>query len=200
MDQLIEPIAKLAAAFGRLPGVGPKSAQRMAFHVLGMNKEDVTAFGRALVYAKERVVLCERCGMYTDQPICTVCTNPKRDASVLCVVRDPRDVLALERAREYRGLYHVLHGVIAPMSGIGPDEIRIRELVERVAAGSVREVILGTNPDVEGDVTAMYIAQLLRPFGIKVSRIAHGVPVGGNLEYTDEVTLQKALEGRRELE
>nr|MDD6335199.1 recombination mediator RecR [bacterium] len=199
MAGLIEPLQRLANQFARLPSIGPKSAQRLAFHVLSMSAEQVNALADAIVAAKQQVHFCSICGMFTDQQTCDICRDPRRDSGVICVVKDPKDVLAMERAREFHGQYHVLHGVIAPMSGVGPDDIRIRELLQRLEGGTVREVILATNPDVEGDVTAMYLAQLIKPLGIKVSRIAHGVPIGGELEYTDDITLSKALEGRREL-
>jgi len=195
---LPEPIARLADHFARLPGIGPKTAQRLAFAVLATEQPRVEAFAAALHACKTQVALCPICGMYcTKGESCPVCYNDRRDASVICVVRDPRDVLAMERAHGFSGHYHVLHGVIAPMSGVGPDDIRIDSLLQRVRNGGVEEVILATDPDVEGDVTAMYIADLLAPLGVKVTRIAYGVPVGGSLEYTDDITLQKALAGRR---
>ena len=195
---LIPPIAHLADHFARLPGIGPKTAQRLAFAVLAMEQPRAEAFADALCACKTQVGLCPLCGMYcTKGESCPVCENDRRDPTIICVVRDPRDVLAMERAHGFSGHYHVLHGVIAPMSGVGPDDIRIDSLLKRVKQGAVEEVILATDPDVEGDVTAMYIADLLAPLSVKVTRIAYGVPVGGSLEYTDDITLQKALAGRR---
>jgi len=198
-EGLPEPIVRLAQHFGALPSIGPKSAQRLAIFCLGMPEQQVADFARALVDAKANVRFCTRCGMYAQDELCPICADSRRDQGLVCVVRDPRDVLAMERSREYKGVYHVLHGVISPMAGVGPDDIHIPQLVARVGSGQVREVILATNPDVEGDVTAMVIAGLIKPLGASVTRIAHGVPVGANLEYTDEVTLQKAMEGRREM-
>ncbi len=193
------PVERLIEEFARLPGIGQKTAQRLAFHVLDMPKEDATRFAEAIMQAKSTVFTCKVCQNLTDTEVCPICSNPNRDAGVICVVTDPRDVLAFERTREFNGLYHVLHGVISPMNHVGPDDIRIRELLQRVADTDVREVIIATNPDTEGEATAMYLARLLKPFGVAVSRLAYGIPVGGHLEYVDEVTLMRALEGRREI-
>nr|WP_297278645.1 recombination mediator RecR [uncultured Butyricicoccus sp.] len=193
------PVERLIEEFARLPGIGQKTAQRLAFHVLDMSKEDAQRFADAITQAKNTVFTCKICQNLTDSETCSICSNPNRDTGVICVVADPRDVLAFERTREYNGLYHVLHGVISPMNHVGPDDIRIRELLQRVADTDVREVILATNPDTEGEATAMYLARLLKPFGVAVTRLAYGIPVGGHLEYIDEVTLMRALEGRREL-
>lgn len=193
------PVAKLIAEFEKLPGIGSKTAQRLAFHILDMDTEKVNNFANALKEAKEKVSYCSICYNLSESETCSVCSNSKRDTSVICVVKDPRDVVALERIHDYKGVYHVLHGVISPMAGIGPDNIKIKELVTRIGNTDVKEVIMATNPDVEGEATAMYVSKLLKPFDIKVSRIAHGIPVGGDLEYADEVTLSKALEGRREI-
>ena len=193
------PVERLIEEFARLTGIGQKTAQRLAFHVLDMSKEDAQRFADAIVQAKSTVFTCKVCQNLTDSEICPICSNPNRDPGVICVVADPRDVLAFERTREYNGLYHVLHGVISPMNHIGPDDIRIRELLQRVADTDVREVIIATNPDTEGEATAMYLARLLKPFGVAVTRLAYGIPVGGHLEYIDEVTLMRALEGRREI-
>ena len=193
----IEPIERLTTQLARLPGIGRKSAQRLAYHILGETEEQATELAQSILDARKNVHDCPICGNYTDVTPCSICTDEKRDSSVICVVCDPRDVAAMEKVREFNGRYHVLHGVLSPMDGIGPGDIRINELVERVKAGGIREVILATNPDVEGEATASYIARILKPLGITCSRIAHGIPIGGNLEYTDEVTLAKALEGRR---
>lgn len=193
------PVERLIEEFARLPGIGQKTAQRLAFHVLDMSKEDAQRFADAIMQAKSTVFTCKVCQNLTDSEICPICSNPNRDPGVICVVADPRDVLAFERTREYNGLYHVLHGVISPMNHIGPDDIRIRELLQRVADTDVREIIIATNPDTEGEATAMYLARLLKPFGVAVTRLAYGIPVGGHLEYIDEVTLMRALEGRREI-
>jgi recombination protein RecR len=196
---LPEPLARLVEHLSRLPTVGPKTAQRLAFHVLRMPEPEVRALAEALVEAKARTRPCSVCFHLTDTDPCEICTNPSRDRSVLCVVEDSRDVVALERAREFKGRYHVLQGAISPLDGVGPEDLRIRELLDRLRTGEVKEVILATNPRVEGDATALYLARLIRPLGVRVTRIAHGLPVGGDLEYADEVTLAKALEGRREL-
>ena len=200
MGPIIEPVMRLINQFSRLPGVGPKTAQRLAFFVIGMSEDDVKAFAEDLVHAKEKAVFCPVCGnlMNKDDSCCGVCADPSRDASLICVVSDIKDVLAIEKTREYKGVYHVLHGVISPMDGVGPDDIRIAALIDRLAKGNVSEVILATNPDVQGTATAAYIAKTIRPLGMKVTRIAHGVPIGADLEYTDEVTLVRALEGRTE--
>jgi len=194
-----EPIAKLIEAFSRLPGIGPKTATRLAFHVLRMKEEDALDFAKALVGVKRNLTYCSTCCNVTDVDPCRICSDKSRDASVICVVQEPRDVVAMERTKEYFGQYHVLHGAISPMDGVGPDDIRIAELMRRLADERVQELILATNPNIEGEATAMYISRLVKPLGIRVTRIAHGLPVGGDLEYADEVTLSKALEGRREL-
>ena len=193
----IEPIEPLTTQFARLPGIGRKTAMRLAYHILGVPEEQAAELAEAVLAARREVTVCPICGNYTDQTPCAICSDERRDRSVICVVCDPKDVAAMEKVREYNGLYHVLHGVLSPMDGIGPNDIHIRELLDRVDKGDIREVILATNPDVEGEATASYIARLLKPLGITCSRIAHGIPIGGNLEYTDEVTLAKALEGRR---
>lgn len=193
-------LEKLTEQFARLPGIGTKSAQRLAFFVLSLPQEETQAFADAIVTAKASISLCPVCQNLTegDGP-CAICRSDKRDGQVICVVADPRDVVAMERAREYSGTYHVLHGVISPMNHVGPDDLHIKDLVERVAAGGVDEVIMATNPDTEGEATAMYLARLLRPFGVKITRLAYGIPVGGHLEYADDATLMRALDGRREM-
>lgn len=193
-------LEKLTEQFARLPGIGTKSAQRLAFFVLSLPEEDAREFADAIMAAKQSISLCPLCQNLTEgEGPCPICSSDKRDGGVVCVVADPRDVVALERAREYEGRYHVLHGVISPMNHVGPDDLHIKELLERVAAGEVREVIMATNPDTEGEATAMYLARLLRPFGVKTTRLAYGIPVGGHLEYADDATLMRALEGRREM-
>ena len=192
-------LERLTEQFARLPGIGMKSAQRLAFYVLSLPKEDADSFAQAIVDAKNSVRLCPVCQNLTDQELCGVCADPERDHSLICVVAEPKDVIAMERAREYHGVYHVLHGVISPLSHVGPDDLRIRELLERVAQGGVEGVILATNPDTEGDATAMYLSRLLKPFGVRTTRLGFGVPVGSNLEYADDATMLKALEGRREM-
>lgn len=194
-----EPIAKLIDAFSRLPGIGPKTAARLAFHVLRMKEEEVIDFAKALVNVKRNLTYCSVCCNITDTDPCRICSDKTRDVSVICAVQEPKDVVAMERTREFTGHYHVLHGAISPIEGVGPDDIRIAELVKRLGDDRVQELILATNPNIEGEATAMYLSRLVKPFGIKVTRIAHGLPVGGDLEYADEVTLSKALEGRREL-
>lgn len=192
-------LERLTEEFGKLPGVGSKTAQRLAFHVLSLPDEDAAGFAEAILEAKRSVKTCPVCQNLTDQALCPLCADDRRDHSLVCVVAEPRDVIAMERAREYSGVYHVLHGVISPLNHMGPDDIRVRELLSRVAQGTVREVIMATNPDTEGEATAMYISRLLRPMEIKVTRLAYGIPVGSQLEYADEVTLLRALEGRREI-
>ena len=199
MAGTIEPIARMVTALSHLPGIGQKSAQRLAYHIATMPLEEVRDLAAALWQSRKAIRLCETCGNYAVGEQCEICAEEKRHNGQICVVRDPRDVMAVERMHEYQGLYHVLHGTISPMDGIGPEDIRIRELMERVQAGGVDEVILATNPDVEGEATAAYIARLLKPAGVKVSRIAHGVPVGSDLEYADEVTLSRAMAGRTEM-
>lgn len=194
-----EPISKLIEGFMRLPGIGPKTAQRLAFFVLSMEEDDVIDLAKALVHAKRDLHGCPVCNNITDREQCAVCSDKSRDRSVICVVQDPRDLIAMERTREYNGLYHVLGGAISPIEGIGPDELTIPDLLRRLESDEVQELILATNPNIEGEATAMYLSRLIRPFGIRVTRIAHGLPVGGDLEYADEVTLTKALEGRQEL-
>jgi recombination protein RecR len=193
------PIAKLIEEFEKLPGIGHKTAQRLAFHVLDMPKERAERLANAILEAREKIVHCSICFNLTESDPCGICSNKTRDSSTICVVEDPRDVVSIERMREYRGLYHVLHGAISPMDGTGPEDIKIKELLARLNKDSVNEVILATNPNIEGEATAMYISRLIKPLGIKVTRIAHGIPVGGDLEYADEVTLARSLEGRREL-
>jgi len=183
----------------RLPGIGAKSAQRLAYHILDMPEGNARELAAAITRARDTVRYCPICGNYTDVEPCAICADAARKSDVLCVVRDARDVFAMEKLREFRGKYHVLHGTISPMDGIGPDDIRIKELLQRVEQEGVNEVILATNPDVEGEATASYIARLLKPKGVRVTRIAHGIPIGGNLEYVDEMTLLKAVEGRREM-
>ena len=195
----IEPIVRLTTQLSRLPGIGQKTAQRLAYHILDLPLPQAQELSAAIIAAREKVVDCPICGTYTDVTPCGICADTSRDGSVLCVVCDAKDVIAMERTREFHGKYHVLHGVLSPVDGVGPGDIRINELVERVKAGGVKEVILATNPDAEGEATASYIARLLKPMGVSCTRIAHGIPIGGNLEYTDEVTLAKAMEGRRQL-
>lgn len=195
----IEPIARMVSQLSRLPGIGQKSAQRLAYYIVGQPEDQVHELAAAIWQGRKAVKYCSICGNYTASDPCDICADEARHNGILCVVRDPRDVAAMERMRDYRGGYHVLHGTISPMEGIGPEDIRIRELLERVGREDVQEVILATNPDIEGEATAAYIARLLKPMGIRVTRIAHGLPVGGDLEYTDEVTLSKAIEGRREM-
>lgn len=192
-------VENLIDEFAKLPGIGRKSAQRLAFHVLNQSKEEAQKFADTIIKAKETVHTCPKCQNLTDQDLCPICSNPARDSSVICVVTDPKDVIAFEKTREFKGVYHVLHGTISPLNHIGPDDIRIRELLHRVAEEDVKEVIIATNPDTEGEATAMYIARLLRPFSIRVTRLAYGIPVGGHLEYIDEVTLMRALEGRQDI-
>ena len=199
MADYIESLQNLADCFGRLPGVGKKTALRMAYSILELSDEAAAGFAQAIIDAKEKIHLCPVCQNLTDRELCSICTDLGRDKSVICVVEDPRDVASLEKVREYKGLYHVLHGVISPMNGISPEDITIKELLARMGDGTVQEVIMATNPTVEGEATAMYISRLLKPMGITVSRLAYGVPVGADLEYADEVTLTKALEGRRML-
>lgn len=199
MAEQIEPIARMVSQLSRLPGIGQKSAQRLAYYIVGLPEEQVHELAASIWQGRKAVKYCSICGNYTAEDPCAICADERRHNGVLCVVRDPRDVAAMERMRDYRGGYHVLHGTISPMEGIGPEDIRIRELLERVGREDIQEVILATNPDIEGEATAAYIARLLKPMGVRVTRIAHGLPVGGDLEYTDEVTLAKAIEGRREM-
>ena len=199
MADYIEALQVLTEQFSHLEGVGKKTAQRMAFSVLDMTDEEVQGFAAALVNAKRKIHLCPICQNLTDRDVCPVCADSTRDTGVICVVSDVRTLISMEKVREYKGVYHVLHGVISPMSGVTPDQLKIKELLTRVAAGNVREVIVATNPDVEGEATAMYLGRLLKPMEVKVTRLAYGVPVGADLEYADEVTLFRALEGRRDV-
>lgn len=199
MDYYIAPVAKLIDEFEKLPGIGHKTAERLAFHVLDMNEADAESFADAVINAKKTVCTCRVCQNLSDSELCKICASPKRDNTTVCVVENPRDVIAMEKTHEYNGLYHVLHGALSPMDGVSPEDIKIKELVTRLGHENIKEIILATGTTVEGEATAMYIARLLRPFGIKVSRIAHGIPIGGDLEYSDEVTIARAIEGRREL-
>jgi len=192
-------LQNLTDQFARLPGIGGKTAQRLAFHVLSLPLEEAEAFAEAIVEAKKSVHTCPCCQNLTDREVCPICDDLSRDRSTICVVAEPKDVIAMERSREFRGLYHVLHGVISPLNHVTQDDIKVKELLGRVATGEVREVIMATNPDTEGEATAMYISRLLRPMEVKVTRLAYGVPVGSQLEYADEVTLSRALEGRQEI-
>ncbi len=195
----VPPLERLVDKFESLPGIGHKSAQRIAYYVLNMNKEDAEAFSKAITDAHESIHYCSVCCNLTDSDLCPVCRSDNRDKSIICVVEDPRDVFALERTNEFNATYHVLHGAISPLGGVGPDQLRIKELLKRVQSAEVQEVIMATNPTVEGEATAMYISRLLKPLGIRVTRLAYGIPVGGDLEYADEVTLSRAIEGRQEL-
>jgi recombination protein RecR len=199
LDYYALPIANLIEQFSKLPGIGRKTAQRLAFYILEMEPLEAEKLAAAITDAKKQIRYCSVCCNLTDEDPCYICSDDRRDKSLICVVEGARDIVAMERTREYKGLYHVLHGVISPMENIGPDEIRIKELLNRVYDGQVEEVILAINPTVEGEATALYIAKLLKPLGVKTTRIAHGIPVGGDLEYFDEVTLSKAMENRREL-
>ena len=192
-------LERLSEQFARLPGIGSKTAQRLAFQVLSMPQEQAQEFADAILDAERSIHTCPVCQNLTDEEMCPICADETRDHSTICVVAEPRDVIAMERSREYTGVYHVLHGVISPLNHVGPDDIRIRELLARLQDGSVQEVIMATNPDTEGEATAMYLSRLLRPIGVKVTRLAYGIPVGSQLEYADEVTLLRALEGRREM-
>jgi recombination protein RecR len=194
-----EPVARLIEEFSRLPGIGPKTAQRLTYFLLRAPSEQARALAEALVRMKERTVFCSVCFNMTELDPCAVCQDQRRDRDAVCVVEEPLDVLALERTRTFRGLYHVLHGAISPVDGIGPEDLRIRELLNRVESENITEVVLATNPNLEGEATAMYVHRLLRPLGVRVTRLARGLPVGGDLEYADEVTLSRALEGRREM-
>lgn len=199
MDRGIEPIETLCSQLARLPGIGSKSALRLAYHILDMPKSSAKELAAAISNACDKVHHCSICGNYTDVDPCRVCTDKTRSDDTICVVEDAKDVLAMEKMREFRGKYHVLGGVISPMDGIGPDDIRIKELIARVRQGGVKEIIIATNPNIEGEATSSYIARLLKPLGVRVTRIAHGIPIGGNIEYADEMTILKAMEGRREL-
>ncbi len=199
MEHYALPIARLIEEFEKLPGIGHKTAQRLAFHILNQPDQKVEAFARALVDARRKTTRCSVCGNITDADPCRICTGEKRDRGIICVVENPRDVVAMERMREYKGLYHVLNGVISPLDGRGPNDINIKSLITRLSDGGVREVILATNPNVEGEATAVYLSRLIKPIGVKATRIAYGISVGGDLEYADEVTLAKSIEGRREM-
>ena len=199
MSDYAEPIEKLIDEFRKLPGIGPKSAQRLAYSVLRRPKEDAERLSRAVLEVKEKIRYCSRCNNFSDRDPCNYCSNPSRSSETICIVEEPHDILAIEKTREYRGQYHVLHGVLSPINGVGPENLKLNNLLERLRDGSVREVIIATNPDVEGEATAIYLAKLLKPIGIKISRIALGVPVGSDLEFADEVTMSKALEHRHEL-
>lgn len=193
------PIAHLLEELERLPGVGPKSAQRIAYWILNAETPEAERLAAAIVEVKRTIRFCKRCFNFSEDELCSVCANPERDATTICVVEEPRDLVAVERTGHFRGLYHVLHGAISPIDGIGPDQLRVRELIERLSPGDVREVVIATNPNVEGETTALYLARLIKPLGVSVTRIASGLPVGGDLEYADEVTLGRALEARREM-
>ena len=199
MRQYPKPLEILINELSKLPGIGGKTAQRLAFHILSLDEKEVRQLASSLTNAREQMKYCSVCGNLTDTDPCRICSDPSRRQDVICVVESPRDVMALERIREFNGLYHVLHGVISPMEGIGPEDINLKSLIARLQASDVKELIVATNPNIEGEATAMYIARLIKPAGIQVSRIAHGIPVGGDLEYADEVTLLKSLEGRRQL-
>lgn len=193
------PLVVLAEQFAKLPGIGMKSAQRLAYHVMEMSDSEVKEFAQAVLNAKKTVHTCQVCQNFTDQPLCSFCADSRRDHSTICVVESPKDIAAFERTKEYKGVYHVLHGLISPIDGITPDKLKIKELISRVNDGGINEVIMATNPTVEGEATAMYISKLLKPFGVKVTRLAFGLPIGGMLEYADEITLFKALENRSEI-
>ncbi|MEA4922457.1 MAG: recombination mediator RecR [Eubacteriaceae bacterium] len=199
MGYYAKPLTKLINELSKLPGIGGKTAQRLAFHILSLDDAEAESLARSITEAKAGMKYCSVCGNLTDKDPCSICSDAKRDRSLICVVETPRDVVAMERIKDYHGLYHVLHGAISPMDGIGPEDINLRSLIVRLQENDVEEVILATNPNIEGEATAMYIARLIKPSGIKVSRIAHGIPVGGDLEYADEITLLKAMEGRRNL-
>ena len=199
MEYFPAALQDLADSFARLPGIGNKSAQRLAFHVLGLPQKEAEAFAEAILNARRQVHTCPVCQNLTDRPLCPICDSETRDKTTVCVVADPKDVIAMERSREYNGVYHVLHGVISPLNHVSQEDIRIRELLMRVGEGNIREIIMATNPDTEGEATAMYIARLLRPMEIKVTRLAYGISMGSQLEYTDEITLSRALEGRRDM-
>jgi len=194
-----EPLAKLISELEKLPGVGPKTAQRLAFHIMRAPREDAIRLSEAIAEVRDRVGYCERCFNFSDKPICDICSDPRRDQSIICVVEEARDVVAIEKTGEFHGLYHVLQGAISPIDNVGPEEIRLSELVERLGDGTVTEIVVATNPNVEGEATALYLARLIKPLEITITRIASGLPVGGDLEYADEVTLGRALSGRRKL-
>ncbi|MCL5960795.1 MAG: recombination mediator RecR [Chloroflexi bacterium] len=199
MSTVAKPVARLVEELTRLPGIGPKTASRLTFHLLRAPKEQADSLARAIIEVKEKIVLCSVCQNLTEADPCSICAGNRRDQSKICVVEEPLDVLAIERTQEYKGLYHVLHGAISPVEGIGPDKLKMNELLQRVRVQAVEEIILATNPNLEGEATAMYLARLLIPLGLRVTRLARGLPVGGDLEYADEVTLIRAFEGRREM-
>lgn len=199
MMQYPQPLKKLISELSKLPGIGGKTAQRLAYYILSLEDKEAKELAESIVYAKEKMKYCSVCGNLTDQDPCIICSNPKRRQDVICVVESPKDVMAMERIREFDGLYHVLNGAISPIDGIGPEDINLKSLIIRLQQNDVKEIIIATNPNVEGEATAMFIAKLVKPSGIKVTRIANGIPVGGDLEYADEVTLLKAMEGRRQL-
>lgn len=195
----VPPLQKLVDQFEKLPGIGHKTAGRLAYHILSRSEAEAKAFAAAIIEAKDKIRYCSCCQNLTDTELCPLCSDSSRDRSVICVVEDPRDVMAFERTREFSGLYHVLHGAISPLDGVGPDNLHIKELMARLSGDEVKEIIMATNPTVEGEATASYLSRLIRPMGIKVTRLAYGVPVGGDLEYADEITLSRALEGRNEI-
>ena len=200
MEYFPPALEKMVEQFARLPGIGQKTAQRLAFFVLSLPENEVEIFAQSVLDAKRSIALCPVCQNLTEgDGLCPICASEKRDGGLVCVVADPKDVIAMERAREYGGTYHVLHGVLSPMNGVGPDDLHIKSLLDRVAQGGIQEIIMATNPDTEGEATAMYLSRMLKPFGVKVTRLAYGVPVGGHLEYADDATLMRALEGRREM-
>ena len=199
MSDFAEPIARLIEEFKKLPGIGQKTAQRLAYNVLRRGREDAERLSRAIMDVKEKIRYCSRCNNLSDQDPCSYCASPNRTPEIICVVEEPNDILSIEKTREYHGQYHVLHGVLSPINGIGPDDLRLKNLIARLKEGTVKEIILATNPNVEGEATAIYVSKLIKPLGVKVSRIALGVPVGSDLEFADEVTMSKALEGRREI-
>ncbi len=199
MGYNIVPLTELINQFSRLPGIGKKTAQRLALSILEQPPERAKQFANALVEAREKIHFCSNCQALTDLDVCQICSNPQRDRSVICVVEEPKDVIAFERMREFSGLYHVLHGVISPLDNIGPEQLKIKELLKRLSSGEVKEIIMATNPTVEGEATASYLSRLIKPMGVKVTRLAYGIPVGGELEYADEYTLARALEGRNEI-
>ncbi|MBQ6992730.1 MAG: recombination protein RecR [Clostridia bacterium] len=199
MSYFSPSIEKLIESFEKLPSIGHKTAVRLAFHMLDLNEQETKEFIDSIINAKTNLKFCSQCYNISDSDPCPICNSPKRDSSIICVVEDVRDILAMERTHEFKGVYHVLHGSISPMNGIGPEDIKIKELLTRLQENDIKEIIIATNPRVEGEATAIYLSKIIKPLGIKVTRIAHGIPVGGDLEYTDEVTLTRALEGRREL-
>ncbi len=200
MNGFPAPLERLTEQFARLPGIGTKTAQRLAFHVMNRSEEEAQEFADAILAAKQTIKTCPVCQNMTDKDICPICDDSRRDRSIICVVAEPKDVIAMERAREFQGVYHVLHGVISPLNHVGPDDIRVRELLKRVSEGDVREIIMATNPDTEGEATAMYLSRLLRPLDVRVTRLAYGIPMGSQLEYADDVTLLRALQGRRDMD